>query len=97
MDQKDQLEYLKGKFDILEQFCMASALQTGTSRSKNSGEFQGLILHLEELDAEFKDVATPRDLGMKDEIGRLKKLLLSYSGQTPIRLEEIDSPLSPLA
>ena len=97
MTQKDQLEYLKGKFDILEQFCMASALQTGPSRSKNSGEFQALILHLEELDEEFKDVATPRDLGMKDEIGRLKKLLLSYSGQTPIRREEIDSPLSPLA
>ena len=35
----------------------------------------------------FKDVATPRGVGMKDEIRRLKKLLLVYSKQTPMSLE----------
>ena len=97
MTPKDQLEYLKGKFDILEQFCIASALQGGTSLSEKSGEIQGLILHLEELDEEYKDVATPRDVGMKDEISRLKEVLLVSSGQTPTRLEEKDTPLSLLA
>ena len=76
---------------------MASALQTGTSPSKIPARFQGLILHPEELDEVCKDVATPRGVGMKDEIRRLKKLLLVYSKQTPDPSRGKDKLLSLLA
>ena len=38
MTQKDRLEYLKGKSDLLEQFCMASATGLGNGLKEEREE-----------------------------------------------------------
>ncbi len=97
MTLQDQLDHLRGKFVILEQFSLASALQGNALQAEDQpGAADALLVHLDDLDKQYPDVACPRELGMKEEIQRLRQTLAAYRAQDPFFPEEAGSLLSRL-